>query len=153
MPRAGRPTAFWFIMAFLAVSVVLMLVGQTMALVDYDFAVRLGLQESRAEVGEFGVQVNRAFGAGDTAVYVPLMVASLWGLWRRRRWSLLTTAAVAAVSAYWAVTVGFMLLFLPGTPGYGYVPGAGIWGFVVAYAAFGAWGLGYVACRGDRVLG
>jgi hypothetical protein len=32
-------------------------------------------------------------GAGDTVVYVPLMLVSLAGLFLRKRWSLLTTAA------------------------------------------------------------
>lgn len=148
----GRPTAFWIIVVFLAVSIALMLAGQTMAVLDYDLAVRLGLQESPAEVGEFGVQVNRAFGAGDTLVYVPLLAVSLAGLLLRKRWSLLTTAAAAGVSAYWSVTILFTLLFLRGVPGYEYVPGAEIWLFVIAYAVLGVSGLCYLLFRADTLL-
>jgi hypothetical protein len=103
-------------------------------------------------VGEYGVRVNRAFGAGDTVVFIPLMVASLMGLFFKKRWSLLTTAAVAGVSLYWSVTVGFLFLFLPGVPGYGYVPGAVVWFFVGAYTAFGVWALIYLFLRGDALL-
>lgn len=152
MRGTKRPIAFRIIVVVLALSIVLMLTGQTMAVFDYDLAVRLGLQESLGQVSEFGVQVNRAFGAGDTVVYVPLMLVSLVGLFLRKRWSLLTTAAVAGVSAYWSVTIIFTLLFLRGVPGYEYIPGLEIWLFVLAYAAFGFMGLLYLLFRGDELL-
>ncbi len=152
MPIARRPIAFWIIVVFISVSIVLMLTGQTMAVFNYDLAVRLGLQEGLGQVGEFGVQVNRAFGAGDTVVYVPLMVVSLAGLFLKKRWSLLTAAAVFAVSAYWSVTASFMLAFLPGVRGYSLVPGPQYWLFIGAYIVFGAWGLLYLIFRGDALL-
>ncbi len=118
MPTQSRPLSFWIIALFLAASILLMLAGQTTAVFDYENAVRLGLQGAAGQVGEFGVQVNRAFGAVDTLVYIPLMPAALVGLWLRARWSLLVTAAVAGISAYGSVTVACLFLFLPGTPGY-----------------------------------
>ena len=126
--------------------------GQTMALVNYDFAVQLGLQESIKEVGSFGVQVNRAFGAGDTIVYIPLIAISIIGLLLRKRWSLLTTAAVMGVSAYWATTILFMLIFLEGTPGYYLEPGMEYWLFMAAFITFGVWGLFYLIFRDDKLL-
>jgi hypothetical protein len=152
MPDAGRPIAFWIIVVFLSLSIIVMLIGQTIAVFNYDFTASLGLQESVEEVSQFGVQVNRAFGASDTIVYVPLMAVSLVGLFLKKRWSLLTTAAVAGVSAYWSVTILFIFLFLPGAPGYDYVPGLGILFFVGAYTAFGVWGLFYLLFRGDALL-
>lgn len=152
MATMGRTTAYWFIIIFMALSVVLLLLGQTMSVFDYDLTARLGLQESPEQVGAHGVQVNRAFGAGDTVVYIPLLLASLIGLWLRKRWSLLTTAAVAGISAYWAATVGFMLAFLPGTPGYHYAPPLGIWIFVGAYLLFGIWCLFYLLWCGEALL-
>jgi hypothetical protein len=152
MAKTKRPIAFWFLVVFLAVSILLMVTGQTMAVFNYDLTVRLGLQESVDEVGPLGVQVNRAFGAGDTIVYIPLMTVSLAGLWLRKRWSLLTTAAVAGVSAYWSVTILCILLFSPGAPGYSYAPPFEIWLFVGVYAVFGIWGLFYLPFRGDPLL-
>ena len=76
-----------------------MLMGQTMSVFHYDLTVRLGLQESPEQVGESGLQVNRAFGAGDTVVYIPLMIASLAGLWLKKRWSLLIATAAVGLSA------------------------------------------------------
>lgn len=152
MANTRRPLAYWFIIAYLGLSVPLLLLGQTMAIFDYDFTMGLGLQETPAQVGTHGVQVNRAFGAGDTFIYIPLMLASLAGLWLRRRWSLLVTAAVAGISAYWTTTVGSMLAFLPGTPGYDYVPPPGIWLFIGAYLLFGVWCLFYLLNRGEELL-
>lgn len=152
MADGNRPLAFWVIVLFLGASIILMLMGQTMAVFNYDLAVRLGLQESLTDVSRFGVEVNRGFGASDTVVYIPLLVVSLAGLLLKRHWSLLTTAAAAGVSAYWAVTVTFILFFLPGTPGYSYVPGPEIWLFVGTYAVFGVWTLFYLVLRGDALL-
>ena len=152
MPSAKHPIAFWIIVYFLAVSIILMLTGQTMAVFNYDLAVSLGLQESLGDVGEYGVRVNRAFGAGDTVVYIPLMVVSLVGLFLRKRWSLLTTAAAVGVSAYWSVTISFMMAFLPGASGYSLVPGPEYWLFLGAYIVFGVWGLLYLIFRGDTLL-
>jgi hypothetical protein len=129
-----------------------MLMGQTLGVFNYELAVRLGLQESFEEVGGYGVQVNRAFGAGDTIVYIPLMVVSLIGLFRKKRWALMTTGAVGGISTYWSVTIGCMLVFLQGAPGYNLEPGAELWIFIAAYTLFGAWALLYLAFRGEKLL-
>jgi hypothetical protein len=152
MQSIRRPVAYWVIVVFLALSILEMLMGQTTAVFNYDLAVRFGLQESTAQVGDYGVQVNRAFGAGDTVVYIPLMVLSLVGLVLRKRWSLMTTAAAVGVSAYWSVTIGSMLVFLPGVSGYSLVPGPAYWLFIGAYMIFGVWGLFYLMFRGDAML-
>jgi len=56
-----RPPAFWIIVVLFGVSLVTLIMGQTMAVVNYDFAVRLGLQERAGEISDIGVQVNRGF--------------------------------------------------------------------------------------------
>lgn len=152
MTRAGRSHGFWVIVVFLAVSVVLMLAGQTTAVFNYDLAARLGLQEKPDEMTDFGVQVNRAFGAADTVVYVPLMLISLVGLILRKRWSLPITAAFFGASVYWTATVTFMLLFLPGVDGYSNVPGPEIWLFIGTYMFSGVAGLVYIVVRGEELI-
>ena len=152
MTTNKRPKAFWFIFVFLALSLAFMLAGQTMALISYDFAVQIGLQESVKKVGEFGVQVNRAFGAADTIVYMPLMALSLIGLFLRKAWSLVTAAATMGLSAYWAAVIAFMLVFLPGTPGYELAPGLEYWLFILAHIIFGIWGVFYLIFRGGSLI-
>lgn len=150
--RANRPIAFWIIIVFFVLSLVMLLMGQTMAVFNYDFAVQLGLQESVEKISEFGVQVNRAFGTGDTIVYIPLMTVSLIGLFLRKRWSLLITAAVMGISVYWAIAVVFMLVFLRGVAGYNLVPGLEYWLSIAIYIIVGVWGLFYLIFRGDRLI-
>ena len=152
MHDTKRSLAFWLIIGFLSVALALLLMGQTMALVDYDLAVQLGLQESVNEVGGYGIQVNRAFGAGDTIVYIPLITLSIIGLILRKRWSLLTSAAAMGISAYWATTIASMLFFLPGAPGYSLEPGPEYWIFMAAFIIFGVWGLFYLVFRGEDLL-
>ena len=152
MTNAKRPISFWIVIVFLVVSIVLLILGQTMAIINYEFAVQLGLQEDVKEVGEFGVQINRAFGAGDTFVYIPLMAISLVGLFLKKRWSLITTGAVMGISAYWAATVAFMLFFLRGVPNYNLDPGPQYWIFIGAYIIFGVWGVVYLIFRGDSII-
>lgn len=136
----------------MSASLLLLLLGQTMALVNYDFVVQLGLQEGIKDVGSYGVQVNRAFGAADTLIYIPLIALSIVGLLRHKRWSLLTTAAVMGVSAYWATTIVCMLIFLAGTPGYSLQPGMEYWLFMAAFIIFGIWGLFYLIFHGDKLF-
>jgi len=147
-----RPAAFWGICIFLVLSLIVLLIGQTSAIFAYDFAVSIGLQESVDAVSPFGVEMNRAFGVGDTVVYIPLMAFSLVGLIRRRRWALPVTAAVMGISAYWAVTMWSVLVFLKGVPGYTLVPGAAYWVFLGIFIAVGAWGIIYTALRGERLV-
>lgn len=152
MSTEKRPLVFWIICVFLALSTVVLALGQTTSLFAYEFAVRLGLQESVGEVTAFGVEVNRAFGAGDTIVYVPLMLVSLVGLVLKKRWALITTAAVMGISAYWSLTLTVMLVFLRDVPGYRLVPGPEYWVFLGTFLVFGVWGILYLVFRGDRLL-
>ncbi len=152
MGNTKRPFAFWIIIGFLSISLILLLMGQTMAIINYDFAVEIGLQEDVKEVGKYGVALNRAFGAGDTIIYIPLIVFSISGLILKKRWSLLTTSAVMGVSVYWATTVVFMLSFLVGVPDYSLEPGYDYWLFLTAFITFGVWGLLYLVFRGEKLL-
>ncbi|MBC8366578.1 hypothetical protein H8E52_04135 [bacterium] len=150
--KSTRSTANWIHVIFLCIAIVLMLVGQTMAIFNYDWTVSVGLQEDPDKVGEAIKQVNRAFGAGDTIVYTPLLALSLAGLWLRRRWALIATAAAAGASLYWTATVSFAFWFLPGTPGYSHTPPPEVWVFIAVFFIFGFWSLGYLLSRGDRLL-
>lgn len=152
MHKEKRPPAFWAVVVFLVVSLLLLLAGQTTAVFDYGFAVQLGLQEREDLVSSYGVEVNRAFGVADTLIYVPLISLSLVGLFLRKEWSLLTAAAVMGISAYWATTVDFMLLFLRGVPGYQLTPGLSYWLLTGAYIIIGIWGIAYLALHGKRLI-
>lgn len=152
MTKANRPIAFWIIVIFFILFLAMLIMGQTTALFNYDFTVKFGFQESAEKVSEFGVQVNRAFGAGDTLIYIPLIVISLIGLFLRKRWSLLTTAAAMGISAYWASTCMFMLIFLKGVSGYNFIPSLQYWITMSVYIIFGILGLLYLVFKGENLI-
>ncbi len=152
MMQTKRPISFWFVIIFMSLSAVLLVLGQTMALFNYEFAVSLGMQEDVKEIGEFGVQLNRAFGASDTLIYIPLIVVSIIGLSLKKSWSLFTSAAVMGISSYWATTAAFAFWFLAGVPNYSFVPGIDYWIFIIGYIVFGLWGVLYLVFRGERLI-
>ncbi len=123
-----------------------------MAIFNYEFAVSLGMQEDVGEISEFGVQLNRAFGVGDTLIYIPLIVLSIIGLSLKKRWALFTSAAVMGISLYWTTTAVFLFWFLEGVPNYSFIPGTEYWIFIVFYLVFGLWGLWYLIYRGESLI-
>lgn len=136
----------------MVLSVLLLVMGQTMAVLDYELAVTLGMQEDVREISEFGVAVNRGFGVGDTLVYIPLITLSIIGLIFKKRWALIASAAVMGISAYWTATSAFMFWFLEEVPNYSFDPGAEYWWIMGFYFLFGLWGLWYLAFRGERLI-
>ncbi len=118
MTNNGRSPGFWIIVVFLAVSVVLMLVGQTLGVFNYELAARMGLQEKPEEMTEFGVQVNRAFGAADTVVYIPLMVVSIVGLMAQKALGVADDGRVFRRVRLLDGDGQLYVVFLPGVPGY-----------------------------------
>lgn len=152
MRNMNRTLGFWMLESFIIIAIALIILGQTTAVFNYDFAVRQGLQESEAQVSEYGVQVNRAFGAADTIIYVPILISSFIGIWLRKQWVLIITGAMAGISLYWSSTILFMFAFLPGTEGYNYIPDFEIWSFVITFALFGCWTFWFLIKRGRELF-
>jgi len=148
----NRCLAFWLIIIFMSLSVALLLLGQTMAIFNYEFAVSLGMQEDMKEISEFGAQINRAFGVSDTLIYIPFIALSIIGLILKKKWALITSAAVMGITLYWTTTAAFIFFFLEGVPGYSFVPGIEYWLFIILYIVLGLWGLGYLIASGDKLI-
>ena len=140
------------IVVFQALSIVLMLIGQTLPLLDYGLAVQLGVQQGADQITPLGVEVIRAFCVSDTLVFIPLTALSLVGLLLKKRWSLYATASTTGISIYWVVAYGFMVKFATGLPGYHVSLGAQDIVIMGAYVIFGIGCLLYLMSRGDRLL-
>ncbi|MCP4124867.1 MAG: hypothetical protein GY751_24255 [Bacteroidetes bacterium] len=65
---AGRTMGFWILIVFGVLLNILYVFGQTMAVIHYDFAVLIGLQESVEEITEVGVALNKGFGLGGRSL-------------------------------------------------------------------------------------
>jgi hypothetical protein len=135
-------------------SIPLFLVGQTTSVFNYDWTVRHGPQESQAEIGPAMVQVNRAFGASDSIFYVPVLLLSAYGMFRRKRWALIFTAASAGIHTYWSLTILFVswLLQYSTVEDWSHEPPIGIWMFVWFYAVYGALLLTFLCKYWDKLI-
>jgi hypothetical protein len=146
-----RTTGFWVIMAMGILLLAVLLLGQMMSFINYDFTVSIGLQESRDVIGEMGVAVNKGFGVGDTIIYTPLLVFGLVGLWSRKMWGVFAMGGALAITAYWPMVCLFSLLFARGTAGFNFTSFTSYTITLTLTTLYGLWGLWYLY-RHQRVL-
>jgi hypothetical protein len=98
---------FWILIIISILLNLIIIIGQTGALIDYDFAVSIGMQESIEEVTGVGVAWAKGFAFGDTVVYLPLFILGIIGLLKRKKWGLLSMFGALAITAYWPVVCLF----------------------------------------------
>ena len=139
-----RTTGFWILMIIAILILVMLLIGQMMSFIDYEFTVSIGLQESVEIIGEMGVAVNKGFGVGDTIIYLPLLIIGLIGLWKQKMWGILTMAGALAITAYWPMVNIFIILFAKGTPGFHFTDFASYTIVLTCFTLYGFWGLWYL---------
>ena len=96
-----RTTGFWILVSIGIILNLIYLLGQTMAIINYDFAVSIELQEPVNEITEVGVASNKGFGFGDTFFYMPLFVLGIIGLMKRSAWGLYAMFGAMAITIYW----------------------------------------------------
>ena len=139
-----RGSGFWLLIGFGIVLNILYLLGQTMAIIDYDFAVSIELQEPLDEITEIGVALNKGFGVGDTLFYIPLFIIGIIGLLKRSPMGLFAMFGAMAITVYWPI-VGLSTVF--------YAKGASGWHFTdyTAYSIllsviilYGIWGFWFL---------
>jgi len=124
-----------------------------MCLFAYDWTVRRGFQASEDEIGASLVQNGRAYGAADTILYIPLLCTSAFGLFTRKQWSLICTAASAGISSYWALTEAFLLLFsLRNVEDFNYQLDAVTWLLTFWYILYGCLVLSFLYHYWDVLL-
>ena len=136
-----RTAGFRVLMIFGIIMLLILIFGQVMSYIKYEFTVSLGLQESVDVIGEAGVAVNKGIGAGDTIIYLPLLIAGLIGLWFRKKWGLFVMAGAMAITAYWPMVSLFFFIFAKGTPGFYFTEYLSYSILLSAFTLCGLWGL------------
>jgi len=96
-----RGSGFWVLISTSIVLSVFLLIGQTFSLFYYDAAIKLGLQESVGEITAVGIAFAKGFAFGDTVFYIPLLIAGIIGLIKRKKWGLYSMLGSLAISVYW----------------------------------------------------
>lgn len=143
---------FWVLMILGILFIAMLLAGQTMAFINYDFVVSIGLQESKDIVGEMGVAANKGFGVGDTIIYLPLLVIGIVGLWLGKKWGLFAMAGALGITAYWPMVCIFYLLFARGAPGFNFTNFTTYAVLLTGFSVYGLWGLWYLYKNHREIL-
>ena len=86
------------------------ILGQTLAIFNYDLTVMLGLQESIKEVGPVGVAYAKGFGFGDTVVYLPLLISGIIGLLKNKKLGWFAMFGAMGITAYWPLVCLYAFL-------------------------------------------
>ena len=98
-----RDFGFWTIIIIGILLLVLLLLGQTLALFNFDLAIALGLQETPREIGDVGIAFAKGFALADTVVYVPLLFFGIIGLLNNKRWGYWSMLISLGITVYWPV--------------------------------------------------
>ena len=98
-----RNIGFWILIGLGILLTIMLLMGQTFSLINYDLTVSLGLQESVEEVSEVGVAWAKGFAFGDTVLYLPLLLIGIIGLLKRRSWGFYSMFGALAITVYWPI--------------------------------------------------
>ncbi len=148
--QTTRSVSFWILEGVGAFLCVMLLAGQTLALIDYDLAVSIGLQEPASQITEMGVAFNKGFGAADTIIYLPVFVIGLVGFWLGKPWGTIALAAALGITAYWPVVVVYAFHFAKGAPGFEFA-GTTLYTFIlVPIVVYALWGLAYLYRTGQQ---
>ena len=98
-----RNIGFWILISLGILLTIMLLIGQTFSLINYDLTVSLGLQESVKEVSEVGVVWAKGFAFGDTIIYLPLLLIGIIGLLKRKSWGFYSMFGALAITVYWPI--------------------------------------------------
>ncbi|MFA5010792.1 MAG: hypothetical protein WC644_02455 [Ignavibacteria bacterium] len=135
---------FWILIITGLLLLASLILGQMMSFINYDFPVSLGLQEPVNVVGETAVAVNKAFGLGDTIIYIPLLVFGLIGLWLKKEWGVYSMLCALGITAYWPMVSLFFFFFAKGTPGFYFSNYFSYTILLIVFTAYGLWGIWYI---------
>lgn len=135
---------FWILIIVSSLLSLIYLLGQTMAVINYDFTVSLELQEPVEEITKVGVALNKGFGVGDTIVYIPLLFIGIIGMIKRKQWGLYSMSGALAITMYWPIVCLTTLLFAKNSPGFNFSDYTTYSIVLPIISLFGLWGMLFI---------
>ena len=100
----SRPLTFWFLIAFFAVTFVMLAIGQ-LGVFDDEVSVQFGQHVPKEWIGETGVAIALGFNVGDFVQELLCLLAIL-GLFRRKVYGWVAALCEFSVLIYWSLTLG-----------------------------------------------
>jgi len=150
--KTKRAFGFWILIGIAILLNIEYLLGQTMALLNYDFTVSVGLQEPVNEITEIGVALNKGFGLGDTVFYIPLFVLGIVGLFRRSALGLYAMFGAMAITVYWPIVALSTVFFAKGAPGWHFTDYSSYSILLSLIAAYGLWGFWFLYRNREKLV-
>ena len=147
-----RNIGFWILISLGILLTIMLLIGQTFSLINYDLTVSLGLQESVEEVSEVGVAWAKGFAFGDTVLYLPLLLIGIIGLLKRRSWGFYSMFGALAITVYWPI-VSLSTIFI-GRTALNLNPDKYVSYSIILplIAIYGLWGMWYLHKNRDKFI-
>jgi hypothetical protein len=127
----------WLLFAYLVYA-------QAIPAFDYQLGVAMGTQESAGRITEVGTAFWYGFAFADLVIYIPLLGAGLTGHRLRRRWWRAVLGAALGITVYWPVVALATVVDARDATGWS-IDETAYWIVLPVIAAWGAWGLRYVA--------
>lgn len=147
-----RPIGFWIFINLAIFLNIIYLLGQTMAIISYDFAVAIDLQEPASEVTAVGVALNKGFGFGDTVFYIPIFIMGIVGLVKRSTWGVYAMTGAMAITVYWPIVSLSTIFYAIGSPGYNFTDYTSFSIILPIISLYGLWGLWFVYNNRDKLV-
>jgi len=141
MTRPGRGHGFWILQAPGWLLVLYLVIAQAIPAFSYELGVRMGTQESAAQISEVGVAFFYGFAFGDLVIYIPLLAMGLIGVWRGDGWGSVVLGASLGISAYWPVVSLAALVDARDAPGWNLNEETAFWVVLPLIVLWSLWGL------------
>lgn len=151
--ETNRTFAFWFLIGVGTILNIMYLIGQTMAIINYDFTVSMDLQEPVTEITEVGVALNKGFGLGDTFIYMPLFIAGIIGLIRRSTVGFYMMIGAMGITIYWPVVSLATLYYAKSAAGWRFNDYTSYTIVLSLITLYGIWGFWYLINNREVLLG
>lgn len=144
-----RRIGFWVLQVPGWVMLVLLILGQGIAAIDYELGVRMGTQDSADAVTEIGAAFWYGFAFGDLVTYIPIFAAGLLGYWMAYRWGRVLLAAALGITIYWPVVCLAAVAAARDAEGWNPPDQTAYWIVLPLIALWGAWGLWHLFTSAD----
>ncbi len=143
--RVRRGSGFWMLQIPGWLLVAYLVYAQVPPAFDYELGVSMGTQEPASRVTEVGAAFWYGFAFGDTVFYVPVLIAGLAGMWVRRAWGRIATAAALGISVYWPLVALAVAVDARGASGWDLGDETAYWIVLPGIALWALWGLWWLA--------
>lgn len=125
--------------------------AQGISAVDYELGVRMGTQESAADITQVGTAFWYGFAFGDLVIYIPLLGVALAGHWFGKAWGRMLLGAALGITIYWPVVCLAAVAAARGADGWTLVNESQYWLVLPSIALWGAWGLWRIVRQQPRI--